>query len=24
MLSKDINIIATTYSCQFWYVFSNQ
>jgi len=24
MLSTDINIIETTYSCQFQYVFDNQ
>jgi len=24
MLSTDINIIETTYSCQFYYVFGNQ
>jgi len=24
MLSTDINITATTYFCQFWYVFGNR
>jgi len=24
MLSTDINITETTYSCQFWYEFGNQ